>query len=409
MKILLVTKDDTGGIGQICLGLMRALKALGHECHMLVLYKNTQNDDVERYGYLRWRLAKMPSGLLCRYGLAVTKRNKARHLGGAIPTSAVNLLHSRWVKWADVVHLNNIADYIDYPSFFSGIGNKPVTITVHDESLFYGLAYYEFHLQREHPLERYYAEVKYKALSQAKNLGIVLGSEYYRKKFGGHKILEGRDVRIITNGVDTMKYRPIPKAEARQRLGLSRSATEGDACSEGLKKDDILIAFTATYMSEERKGLDKLSEAVRRIGNPQIKIIAVGKNIHHRTWPNVIEMGYKATSEALCEVFSACDFFAMPSMQEAFALTPMQAMACGLPVVAFPVSGTSELITECNGVVCSDFTVEALQEGITTLMSRHYDSATIRQDMVNRFSPLDIAKKYCCLYDDLCCRVNDRL
>ena len=206
---------------------------------------------------------------------------------------------------------------------------------------------------------------------------------------------------MINNAVDTTIYRPVPKAEARLRLGLSRSATEGDACSEGLKKDNILIAFATTYMSERRKGLDKLSEAVARIGNPRIKIVAVGKNIHHRSWPNVIEMGFKDTAESLCEVFSACDFFAMPSMQEAFALTPMQAMACGLPVVAFPVSGTSELINEHNGVVCTDFTVEALQEGIMTLMSRHYDAAAIRQDMVNRFSPVAIAQKYCSLYNDL--------
>ena len=91
MKILLVSKDDIGGIGQVCIDLMRSLKALGHECHMLVLNKYTQNDDIERYGYLRWRLAKMPSGLLCRYGFVVTRRNKARRLGGGIPTSVVNL------------------------------------------------------------------------------------------------------------------------------------------------------------------------------------------------------------------------------------------------------------------------------------------------------------------------------
>ena len=387
MKILIVTKDDIGGIGQMCLGLMHSLKALGHECHMLVLNKYTQNADVERYGYLCWRLGKMPSEILCRYGFAITKRNKARHLGGAFPTSAVNLLHSRWVKWADVVHINHVADYIDYPSFFSGIGNKPVVITLHDENFFYGLAYYEFQLQREHPLERYYAELKHNSFSQAKNMGVVMLSEYYRNKFEGHKNLEGHDVRVITNAVDVMRYRPIPKAEARQRLGLS--------------KDDILIAFAATYMSEQRKGIDKLSEAVRRIGNPQIKIIAVGNNIHHRTWLNVIEMGFKDTAASLCEVLSAANFFALPSTQEAFALTPMQAMACGIPVVAFPVSGTSELISEINGVVCNDFTVEALQEGIMTLMSRNYDAEAIRQDMINRFSPVDIAKRYCCLYNDL--------
>jgi len=387
MKILLVSKDDIGGIGQVCIGLMNSLKALGHECHMLVLEKHTDHPDIEQYGDWRWRLAKMPSGLLCRYGFTVTRRNKARRLGGAIPTSVVNLLKSPWVEWADVVHLHHVADYIDYPSFFGSIGQKPVVMTLHDENFFYGLAYYECQLQKEHPLERYYAEVKRKAFAQAQNMGVVLLSEYFREKFKDHVLLQGHDVRVINNAVDTTVYKPIPKAEARQRLGLN--------------DDDILIAFTATYVSEQRKGLDKLSEAVSRIGNPRLKVVAAGNNIHHRSWPNVIEMGFKFTPEALCEMLSAADFFAMPSMQEAFALSPMQAMACGLPVVAFPVSGTAELINEQNGVVCSDFTVEALQAGITTLMNRSYDAAAIRQDMKNRFSPEKIAQQYCSLYHDL--------
>ena len=392
MKILLVSKDDIGGIGQVCIGLMNSLKALGHECHMLVLEKHTDDPDIEQYGYWRWRLAKMPSGLLCRYGFAVTRRNKARRLGGAIPTSVVNLMHSRWVKWADVIHLHHVTDYIDYPSFFGGIGQKTVVMTLHDENFFYGLAYYESQLQKEHTLERYYAEVKHKAFAQAQNMGVVLLSEYFREKFKDHALLQGRDVRVINNAVDTTVYKPIPKAEARQRLGLN--------------DDDILIAFTATYVSEQRKGLDKLSEAVSRIGNPRLKIVGAGHNIHHRSWPNVIEMGFKPTPEALCEMLSAADFFAMPSMQEAFALSPMQAMACGRPVVAFPVSGTAELINEQNGVVCSDFTVEALQAGITALMSRSYDAAVIRQDMKNRFSPEKTAKQYCCLYGELSKRME---
>ena len=401
MKILFVSKDDIGGIGQVCLDMMHALKASGHECHMLVLEKHTDDPDIEQYGYWRWRLAKMPSGLLCRYGFTVTRRNKARRLGGAIPTSVVNLLKSPWVRWADVVHLHHVADYIDYPSFFGSIGQKPVVMTLHDENFFYGLAYYEQQRQREHPLERYYAEVKRKAFAQAQNMGVVLLSEYFREKFKGNTLLRGHDVRVINNAVDTTVYKPIPKTEARRRLGLSA--------------DDTLIAFTAYYLHDTRKGLDKLSKAVSqiasqqvgdRIDNPRINILAAGNNIHHRTWPNVIEMGFKSTPEALCEMLSAADFFAMPSMQEAFALSPMQAMACGLPVVAFPVSGTAELINEQNGVVCSDFTVEALEAGITTLMSRSYDAAVIRQDMKNRFSPEKIAQQYCCLYGELSKRME---
>ena len=259
--------------------------------------------------------------------------------------------------------------------------------TLHDESLFYGLVSYKDNWLPDHPLEQHYAEVKRRALMQTKNLSVVFLSEYMKKEYEGHERLQGREVRVVNNAVDTAIYRPTSKDEARRRLGLS--------------EDDILIAFSAFIASDPRKGLDKLSEAVSRIGDPHIKIVAVGKNIHHRSWPNVIEMGFKDTAESLCEVFSVCDFFAMPSIQEAFALTPMQAMACGLPVVAFPVSGTSELINEANGVVCHDFTIEALVEGIKTLMSRSYDAAAIRQAMTNRFSPTIIAQKYIDLYESL--------
>ena len=79
---------------------------------------------------------------------------------------------------------------------------------------------------------------------------------------------------------------------------------------------------------------------------------------------------------------------------------------CARPVVAFPVGCAAEIINVQNGVVCSDFTLEALQAGITTLMSRSYDAAVIRQDMKNRFSPEKIAKQYCCLYGELSKRME---
>ena len=100
----------------------------------------------------------------------------------------------------------------------------------------------------------------------------------------------------------------------------------------------------------------------------------------------------------LSELISSADYFAMPSSHEAFAQSPMEAMACGLPVVAFPVSGTKELINESNGSICSDFTVAALSDGIKQLMSRTYNPTQIRNDVMNRFSPSVIAKQYICYY-----------
>lgn len=82
----------------------------------------------------------------------------------------------------------------------------------------------------------------------------------------------------------------------------------------------------------------------------------------------------------------------MPSYKEHFAQAPLEAMACGTPVIAFPCSGTEELITPQNGIRCTDFTLEALEEGIRKALQTEYNSDEIRQDMLNRYAPEKIAK-----------------
>ena len=73
-------------------------------------------------------------------------------------------------------------------------------------------------------------------------------------------------------------------------------------------------------------------------------------------------------------------------------------MSCGTPVISFPVSGARDLINEKNGVVCDDFTIDALVNGIKLAMTRKYCREKIREDVINRFSYAKIAKQYIELY-----------
>ena len=96
--------------------------------------------------------------------------------------------------------------------------------------------------------------------------------------------------------------------------------------------------------------------------------------------------------------YSASDIFAFPSTEESFGQTPVEAMACGCPVVAFPCGVIDELITEQNGVRCPDFTVDSLTEALDTALARQYDREAIRRDALDRFNISRIAGQYLDLY-----------
>lgn len=389
MKVLHITTDDSGGAGLCCLRLHQSMLELGIESRVVTLHNKKKVQEEYEYGGFIDKISKIPSKILRMFGLSITDRNKVMKLciqngtAYSIPCSSVNFLTYKWTKWADVIHLHWVSNYLDYPSFFKKI-NKPVVWTLHDENFFFGIAHYSDTLLVNHPLEIKYAKIKSESISYAENLSIVMLSEYFYHKFKDHKLLKGRTVKVINNSIDANLFKPIDKDIARTKLGLT--------------KEDILIGFTAFSITDKRKGLDVLSHTVEKFGMSHMKILAIGTNPDNIVYPNVISIGACTNPESISEVLSAADFFAMPSYQEAFAQSPMEALACGLPIVVFPVSGTSELVNEQNGVICDDFTSDALKKGIEILMSRQYDPMKIRQDVIKRFSPGFIAEQYIKLY-----------
>ena len=186
--------------------------------------------------------------------------------------------------------------------------------------------------------------------------------------FHNREMVKGRQMTIINNSVDYEAFKPLDKQQSRHLLGIN--------------KESIVFVFVAASINDKRKGLDLLSETLQRMNIPNAVILAVGDNKDGIKRKNVISIGAKNSSDELCAAYSCGDFFVMPSKKEAFAQTPLEAMACGLPVVAFPVSGTEELINVNNGVICDGFTSESLEKGLRTAMNRNYSSEYIRQYII---------------------------
>lgn len=393
MKIVHISMADFNGAGLCAYRICKSQRDMGIDSQMVVLHKHHKDDFIHQSGskrYFYYSALRKIKRLLAIHD----EVNSVRKLGAlhravyTLPVSHIKQYHLKVLQEADLIHIHWVGGYLDYPSFFKAFKDKPVVFTLHDENALYGIANIEQQLLPDNPIEQKYRKLKEDSLKQVKRLGFVFLSKMSYTLYGGSKMVKDRHKTIIYNSVDCDLFQPKDKTEARKRYGIPQDAT--------------VFALCACNINEPRKGLDVLSETLKRI-NPDYRIIAIGKNRSHplKGWDNVIELGPTHNDEEMSWMLSAADYSCLPSFKENFAQAPLEAFACGIPVIAFPCSGSEELIKPFNGIRCTDFTSEALEVGIRQAMATSYQAETIREDTRKRFSPEKICQDYLDFYQQV--------
>lgn len=406
MKVVHITKLPDGGASLCAMRICRALQLNGVDSRMLLM-QGEPADDVTiaeaDWAYRRQdnvvvRIIAKVVRLLTRprFEWLIRQRKCAAKSGSAFFTSPVtgytNLANHPLVREADIVHLHWISDFVDFPTFFRRV-SKPIVWTSHDENP--GLGGFHYLSFKNHApfayvrLDRRYEDIKRKAIAIGNTPHMVAISSYMRDFFKQSVILKDCPSTLIHNGVDCAAFNVLPKENCRAKLGIPA--------------DKKVFLFSSWQIEDKRKGLHLLIPALDSLRNDNILLVCLGnyKSVPQAQYIQVRCEGLVKGSERLSEYYSAADFFVLPSFQEAFAQTPLEAMACGTPVVAFPCSGIPDLITHKNGVAATDFTIEALTDALLEAMNTEYSSKDIRQDVVGRFSYDKIARQYMELYNQL--------
>lgn len=143
-----------------------------------------------------------------------------------------------------------------------------------------------------------------------------------------------RDIAIWTRGVDRDQFNPERRdMEWRRSLGI------GD--------DEMVIGYLGRLVLE--KGLDVFADAIHafaaRGSKPRVLVVGDGPA---RPWfeeqlPDAIFTG-ELTGNDLARAIASADLLLNPSITEAFGNVTLEAMACGLPVIAAEASGTTNLV-----------------------------------------------------------------
>jgi glycosyltransferase involved in cell wall biosynthesis len=223
----------------------------------------------------------------------------------------------------------------------------PVVASVHTRFDTY-LNYY--HLQALEPLARGIMRRIYQRcdaiLAPADSMAAVL-----------HAQRMSRDISIWTRGVDRGQFNP-----GRRDMAWRRSL--------GVEDDELAIAFLGRIVME--KGLDVFSDAVDVLAERQVRhrVVVIGEG-PARGWfenrlPNALFIGHQVGND-LARALASTDVFFNPSITEAFGNVTLEAMACGLPVVAAEATGTTTLVRNGeNGALVDPGDAEAFADALET-------------------------------------------
>ncbi len=147
-------------------------------------------------------------------------------------------------------------------------------------------------------------------------------------------MLRGVEYKVIPNSVDQKLFTPGNQAEARSALHLPA---------------DLKTVLLSAHNSF--KDYDMMEASLKQVNlndGKEIMIICLGKTGESKSLRNgrVVYPGFIRKREQIVQYYRAADIFLHAAKDEAFGKTIIEAMACGVPVVATNTGGIREIIED---------------------------------------------------------------
>lgn len=133
------------------------------------------------------------------------------------------------------------------------------------------------------------------------------------------------------------------------------------------------------FVNMGRVAVEKNIEAFLQLKLPGSKlVIGDGPDLQmlQKKYPTTTFVGAKFGTE-LASWLSACDVFVFPSQTDTFGLVLLEAMACGLPIAAYPVTGPADIV----------------QQSVTGILNQNLHTAALQALDINRHNCIDFARQ----------------
>lgn len=129
-------------------------------------------------------------------------------------------------------------------------------------------------------------------------------------------------------------------------------------------RKDILAGERPVFMYVGRVAVEKNIDAFLQLELPGCKYVVgdgPAREVLSRKYPAVHFTGFR-TGQELRDLFAAADVFVFPSRSDTFGVVLLEAMASGVPVAAYPVTGPVDIVVNgVNGYLDNDLRQAALK------------------------------------------------
>ncbi len=167
---------------------------------------------------------------------------------------------------------------------------------------------------------------------------LVTGTETMRQLYAEEYSISPMKITVVPNWIDISAWKNDgTKREVREKLNLPY--------------DKKIVLFV--HHLSERKGVDKIVEIAETVSDPTALFVIIGdgplsQNIRndiekHGLTERILMLG-GISHRDIASYFFAADVFIMPSEEEGFPHVLLEAMAAGVPFVAFSVGGVRDIV-----------------------------------------------------------------
>lgn len=151
-----------------------------------------------------------------------------------------------------------------------------------------------------------------------------------------------RNVTVVSRGIDSKRFSPLHRDASLRR-------------SWGVDADGLVVIHVGRLAPEKNLGTVLSAFEAIRENDAAARLVLVGdgpmKGRLQRDWPGVLFAGQRSGHD-LARHYASADLFLFPSLTETFGNVTGEAMASGLPVVAYDYAAAAQLIVSgSNGIV----------------------------------------------------------